>query len=75
MLIKIGAGNTNQIAASSDGEDIPAGTRVVVAEIKDGVLYVFRSGQQPLELIWAKRIMRAIMLLMTHLGVIFYAHG
>lgn len=42
VLIKIGAGNTNQIAASSDGEDIPAGTRVVVAEVREGVLYVFR---------------------------------
>lgn len=42
VFIKIGAGNTNQIAASSDAEDIPAGTRVVVAETRDGVLYVFR---------------------------------
>jgi len=42
VLIKIGAGNTNQIAASSDGEDIPAASRVVVAEVKEGVLYVFR---------------------------------
>jgi membrane protein implicated in regulation of membrane protease activity len=45
VFIKVGAGNTNQIAASSDGEDIPAGTRVVVAEARDGALYVFRYEQ------------------------------
>ncbi|WP_418791176.1 NfeD family protein [Phosphitispora sp. TUW77] len=42
VLVKIGAGNTNQIAASFDGEELPAGIRVVVAEAKDSVLYVFR---------------------------------
>ncbi|MFZ5597385.1 MAG: protease [Bacillota bacterium] len=41
VIIRIGAGNTNQIAISMDGEEIPAGTRVVVAEARDGVLSVF----------------------------------
>lgn len=41
ILIRIGAGNTNQIAASLDGEGLSMGSRVVVAEIKDHVLYVF----------------------------------
>ncbi len=42
ILIKIGAGNTNHIACSCDGEKFTAGTRVVVADIKDGVLNVLR---------------------------------
>ncbi len=41
VLVRIGAGNTNQIAASLDGEGLPMGSRVVVAEVKDHVLYVF----------------------------------
>jgi len=41
ILIRIGAGNTNQIAASLDGEELLTGTRVVVGEVKDHVLYVF----------------------------------
>lgn len=41
VLIKIGAGNTNHIACSCDKEEFAAGTRVVVADIKDGVLNVF----------------------------------
>lgn len=41
ILIRIGAGNTNQIAASLDGEELSMGTRVVVGEVKDHVLYVF----------------------------------
>ncbi len=41
ILIRIGAGNTNQIAASLDEEGLAVGTRVVVAEVKDHVLYVF----------------------------------
>lgn len=40
VLIKIGGGNTNHIACSCDGESFGAGTRVVVAEIIDGVLKV-----------------------------------
>jgi len=41
VLLKVGAGNTNQIAASLEREEIPAGTRVVVGDTKEGVLYVF----------------------------------
>lgn len=41
VLIKVGAGNTNHIAASCDGEALAAGTRVVVAGINKGVLNVF----------------------------------
>lgn len=40
VLLKAGAGHTNQIAASFDGEAIPEGARVVVVEIKDNTLYV-----------------------------------
>ncbi|MEN6324733.1 MAG: protease [Syntrophomonas sp.] len=40
VLIKIGGGNTNHIACSCDGESFAAGTRIVVAEIIDGVLQV-----------------------------------
>lgn len=42
VLIKIGVGNTNQIACSYDGEEFEAGTRVVVADIKDGAVKVIR---------------------------------
>jgi membrane protein implicated in regulation of membrane protease activity len=42
VLVKIGAGVTNQIAASFDGESLPTGTRVVVVEVRDGTLYVSR---------------------------------
>ncbi|MDD3363638.1 MAG: NfeD family protein [Syntrophomonas sp.] len=41
VLIKVGGGNTNHIAASCDEEEFSTGTRVVVAEIKEGVLNVF----------------------------------
>lgn len=41
VIIKVGAGNTNQIAANLEKLEIPAGTRVVVGEAKDGILYVF----------------------------------
>ncbi|WP_342716211.1 NfeD family protein [Paenibacillus catalpae] len=40
VLVKAGAGHTNQIAASFDGEDIPGGVRVVIVEVKDNTLYV-----------------------------------
>lgn len=40
ILIRVGAGMTNQIAASFDHEEIASGTRVVVVEVKDNVLYV-----------------------------------
>lgn len=42
VLVKIGAGNTNQIAASFDHEEIQSGTRVVVVEVKNDTLYVAR---------------------------------
>lgn len=42
VIMKIGVGNTNQIAASFDREDIQTGTRVVVVEVRDGTLYVSR---------------------------------
>ena len=41
VLIKGGPGLTNQIAANMDQAEIPAGTRVVVGEVKEGVVYVF----------------------------------
>lgn len=40
VMVKVGAGFTNQIAASFEGVDIAGGTRVVVVEVKDSTLYV-----------------------------------
>ncbi|QYR23668.1 NfeD family protein [Paenibacillus sp. sptzw28] len=40
VMIKAGAGVSNQIAASFDGSMIPSGARVVVIEVKDNTLYV-----------------------------------
>jgi membrane protein implicated in regulation of membrane protease activity len=40
VMIGIGGGNTIQIAASFDKEEIPSGARVVVIKNDDGVLYV-----------------------------------
>lgn len=40
VLLKVGAGVTNQIAASFEGTDIAAEAKVVVVEVKDSVLYV-----------------------------------
>ncbi|GGD65269.1 NfeD family protein [Paenibacillus nasutitermitis] len=40
VMLRKGAGVTNQIAASHDGEMIPSGARVVVVEVKDNTLYV-----------------------------------
>lgn len=42
VVVKVGAGITNQIAANLDQVEISAGEKVVVGETKDGVLYVFR---------------------------------
>lgn len=42
ILIRAGAYNTNQIAASYDGVGIQSGARVVVIEVKEGVLFVSR---------------------------------
>ncbi len=46
ILVKIGGGNTNHIACSCNGEDFPMGTRVVVAEVENGVLKVFLYEEQ-----------------------------
>jgi membrane protein implicated in regulation of membrane protease activity len=40
VMIRIGAGNTNQIAASFDSRPIGAGQQVVVVEVRDGALFV-----------------------------------
>ncbi|QAY65487.1 NfeD family protein [Paenibacillus protaetiae] len=40
VLVKAGAGYTNQIAASFEGKPIPGGARVVVVEVKEDTLYV-----------------------------------
>ncbi|OXM87784.1 NfeD family protein [Paenibacillus rigui] len=40
VLVRMGAGHTNQIAASFEGKAIQAGTKVVTVEVKDGTLYV-----------------------------------
>ena len=46
VLIKMGAGHTNQIAVSYDKIELPAGTEIVVAKIREGVLYVCRNNKQ-----------------------------
>ena len=40
VLVPIGSGHTNQIAASIDQKEIPQGTKVVIVEVKDHTLYV-----------------------------------
>jgi membrane protein implicated in regulation of membrane protease activity len=40
VLIRVGAGHTNQIAASFEQEVISEGDRVVVVEVREDVLYV-----------------------------------
>lgn len=40
VLVRVGAGNSNHIAASFDGSAIQAGERIVVIDVRDGVLYV-----------------------------------
>ena len=40
IILKIGAGNTNQIAASFDSVDIPAETKIVIVEITEVTFYV-----------------------------------
>jgi membrane protein implicated in regulation of membrane protease activity len=42
VLLRVGASNTSQIAASHEGESIEAGARVVVVQVRDGTLYVSR---------------------------------
>ncbi|MNH46118.1 hypothetical protein D3C79_1087720 [compost metagenome] len=40
VMVKVGAGFTNQIASSFEGVAIASGARVVVVEVKDSTLYV-----------------------------------
>lgn len=40
VLIKVGAGYTNRMAASLDGGTFQKGEKVVVVDIREGVLYV-----------------------------------
>lgn len=40
VLVRLGAGNTNQIAASFDAEDIVQGAQVVVVDVREGVVFV-----------------------------------
>ncbi|PZE22181.1 protease [Paenibacillus xerothermodurans] len=40
VVMRVGAGNTNHIAASYDKVDIGAGTKVVTVEVIDGTLFV-----------------------------------
>ncbi|MEF3303100.1 NfeD family protein [Paenibacillus sp. GYB003] len=42
VMVKIGHGHTNQIAASFDGETLAAGERVVVVDVRDDTLFVSR---------------------------------
>lgn len=42
VLVKIGAGHTNQIAESFDKEDVPSGTEVVIVRVRGEVVYVSR---------------------------------
>lgn len=45
ILLRVGAGLTHQIAASFDSEDLPAGTKIVVVDVKDGVLLASRMDE------------------------------
>ncbi|WP_445495649.1 hypothetical protein [Photorhabdus sp. SF281] len=45
IVVRIGAGNTNQIAASFDTVNIANDTQVVIVEVREGITYV-----SPLEL-------------------------
>jgi hypothetical protein len=40
VMVKMGASNTTQIAASFDETEIPKGADIVVVEVQNGVLYV-----------------------------------
>ncbi|MBN2983455.1 MULTISPECIES: NfeD family protein [Cohnella] len=40
VLVRVGAGNSNHVAASFEGVEVEAGTPVVVVEVKEGTLYV-----------------------------------
>lgn len=40
VLIPVGSGNTNQIAASLNQQEIAQGTEIIVIEVRDHTLYV-----------------------------------
>jgi membrane-bound ClpP family serine protease len=42
VVVKAGAGLTNQIAASFEGEQLETGARIVVVEVKNNTVYVSR---------------------------------
>lgn len=42
VLVRVGAGNSNHIAASFDGSAIQTGDRILVIDVREGVLYVSR---------------------------------
>ncbi|CQR72735.1 putative membrane protein YuaF [Sporomusa ovata DSM 2662] len=46
VLIKIGAGNTNQIAANYDNAELFVGTQVIVIDVRENVLYVSNCTEQ-----------------------------
>ena len=48
VIVRIGAGVTNQIAASFDKEAIPSGTTIVVVEVKGDTLYVSPLNEETL---------------------------
>jgi membrane-bound ClpP family serine protease len=40
VIVKVGAGHTNQVGAGMDGVEIDRGLKVVIVEVKEDVLYV-----------------------------------
>lgn len=46
IILKIGAGNTNQIAASYDEEEYSTGSKVIVTKVNAGTLYVSRYQEE-----------------------------
>lgn len=43
VILKVGAGHSNQIAVSLNGERIPAGTRIFVAKVEKDFVHVMRQ--------------------------------
>lgn len=48
VMMRMGGGVTNQIAESFDANEIEAGARVVIVEVKDGTLFVTRLDEPKL---------------------------
>jgi membrane protein implicated in regulation of membrane protease activity len=46
VMVRIGAGNTVEPAASFDDEPIPTGSRIIIVEVRDHTLYVSASDIQ-----------------------------